>query len=214
MRPLTDATPKALLEVGGKPLIVRHIEKLAVAGFTQIVINHAHLGAQIETAIGDGARFGIEIVYSPEATALETAGGIAHALPLIATPVFAAINADVFSDYDYTRLAQNIARLSRPGSLAHLVLIDNPPQHPAGDFALAGDRVALEGQRLTFSGLAAYRAELFSDIPPGAKVPLAPLLREHIVAQHVSGEHFAGRWHDIGTPERLAALNRIIAGGL
>ncbi len=211
MRPLTDTTPKALLEVGGKPLIVWHIEKLAAAGFTQIIINHAHLGAQIESTLGDGARFGISIAYSPETEALETAGGIAHALPLLAVPAFAAVNADVYSDYDYAKLAQAVARRDQPGALAHLILIDNPAHHPAGDFALDGSRVVLEGLRLTFSGMAVYRAELFSGITPGTKVALAPLLREQISAQRVSGEYFAGHWHDIGTPERLALLNRVLA---
>lgn len=209
MRPLTDAIPKPLLKVGGKPLIVWHVEKLAAAGFSRVVINHAHLGAQIEAKLGRGANFGIDIVYSCEApAALETAGGIANALPLLAGASFAAVNADVFSDYDYSRLAVTVRRLAAPGRVAHLVLVDNPAHHPAGDFALRGDEVELEGRRLTFSGLAVYRREMFAGIARRVRATLAPLLREHIAARRVSGEHYCGRWCDIGTPERLAGLNR------
>ena len=211
MRPLTDTIPKSLLEAGGKPLIVRHIEKLAAAGFTQIVINHAHLGALIEAALGDGARFGVAIAYSREHEALEAAGGIANALPLLGAAPFAAGNADVFSDYDYARLARAVDRLEHPGPLAHLVLVDNPDHHPAGDFALLGEHAALDGARLTFSGIAAYRGEMFAGLARGAKAQLAPLLREQIAAQRVSGEHYRGCWRDIGTPGRLDALKRELA---
>lgn len=211
MRPLTDSTAKALLAVGGKPLIVWHVEKLAAAGFTQVVINHAHLGASIEAALGDGGRFGISIAYSPEAEALETAGGIAHALPLLGPAPFAAVNADVFSDYDYARLPVAVGRLAQNGPVAHLVLVDNPEHNPAGDFALRGGQVARDGTPFTFSGIAAYRGDLFAGIARGAKAKLAPLLRERIAAGQVSGEHFSGRWHDIGTPQRLADLNRELA---
>ncbi|MBI2293416.1 MAG: nucleotidyltransferase family protein [Betaproteobacteria bacterium] len=211
MRPLTDRVPKPLLEAGGKPLIVWHIEKLAAAGFTQVVINHAHLGALIEHALGDGGRFGIPIVYSREAAALGTAGGIAHALPLLGAASFAAVNADVFSAYDYVQLARAVTGLAPPGRLAHLVLVDNPGHHPGGDFALRGGEVVREGARFTFSGIAAYRPELFAGIARGATAPLAPLLRLHIAARRVSGEHYPGRWRDIGTPERLAALERELA---
>lgn len=208
MRPLTERLPKALLEVGGKPLIVWHIEKLAAAGVRQVVINHAHLGALIENALGDGSRFGVSIAYSREHAALETAGGIANALPLLGLAPFAAVNADVFSAYDYARLARSVDGLAQPGRIAHLVLVDNPDHHPGGDFALHGERVALDGARLTFSGIAAYHPDIFAGVAGGAKAPLAPLLREHIAAHRVSGEHYRGRWHDIGTPERLAALRR------
>jgi MurNAc alpha-1-phosphate uridylyltransferase len=211
MRPLTDKLPKPLLEAGGKPLIVWHVEKLAAAGFTQIMINHSHLGELIESALGDGARFGIAVTYSREAEALETAGGIANALPQLGSAPFAAVNADVFSDYDYARLARATERLARPGPVAHLVLVDNPEHHPAGDFALHDATVALDGARLTFSGLAAYRPAMFAGITRGAKAKLAPLLHEHVAAGRVSGEHYHGRWCDIGTPERLAVLNRELA---
>lgn len=208
LRPLTDTTPKPLLAAGGKPLIVWHVEKLAAAGFTQIVINHAHLGTLIEAALGDGGRFGIAIAYSHEAEALESAGGIAYALQLLGPAPFAAINADVFSDYDYARLPHALELLSQTGPIAHLVLVDNPEHHPAGDFALRGGQAALDGALLTFSGIAAYRGEMFAGITRGAKAKLAPLLRERIAAGQVSGEHFRGRWHDVGTPQRLVDLNR------
>lgn len=211
MRPLTDRVPKPLLEAGGKPLIVWHLEKLAAAGFTQAVINHAHLGALIERTLGDGSRFGIAIAYSREAAALETAGGIAQALPLLGTAPFAAVNADVFSAYDYAELARTVACLASPERLAHLVLVDNPGHHPQGDFALRGGQVVRDGARLTFSGIAAYHPELFAGIARGSKAPLAPLLRGRIEARCVSGEHYRGRWCDIGTPERLAALERELA---
>lgn len=218
MRPLSDRVPKPLLEAGGKPLIAWHIEKLARAGFTTIAINHAHLGQLIEDALGDGRRFGVEIIYSREAEALETAGGIATALPLLTSVSFAVINADVSSDFDYARIAYAVRELERGTDLAHLVLVDNPKHHPDGDFALASGRVALNGEpRLTFSGIAAYRSAMFAGIAPGTKSKLLPLLREHIAARRVSGEHYVGRWVDVGTPERLAELNRILAkarGGL
>jgi MurNAc alpha-1-phosphate uridylyltransferase len=211
MRPLTDRVPKPLLEVGGKPLIIWHIEKLAAAGFGQVVINHAHLGALIEHALGDGSRFGIPIAYSREAEALETAGGIANALPLLGTAPFAAVHADVFSAYDYAELARSVACLAPPERLAHLVLVDNPGHHPGGDFALRGGQVVRDGARFTFSGIAAYHPVLFAGIARGAKAQLAPLLRRVIAARRVSGEHYRGRWLDIGTPERLAGLDRELA---
>ena len=211
MRPLTDNLPKSLLSVGGKPLIVWHVEKLAAAGFARIVINHAHLGAQIEAALGDGARFGAAIDYSREAEALETAGGIARALPLLGAAPFAAVNADVFTDYDYARLAQAVDRLRQNEFAAHLVMVDNPDHHADGDFALLEERVVLEGALLTFSGIAAYRPAMFGSIGHGAKAKLAPLLRVEIAAGRVSGEHFRGRWRDIGTPARFAAINRELA---
>ena len=210
MRPLTDARPKSLLAVGGKPLIVWQLEKLARAGFTEAVINHAHLGHMIEAALGDGSRFGVSIRYSPEREALETAGGIALALPLLGAEPFLVINADIFSDYDFSALAG----LDLQDRLAHLVLVDNPPQHPRGDFALAAGQVRETGEHLlTFSGIGVYAPRLFGGISPGAKVPLAPLLRKAMASKRVSGEHYHGRWHDIGTAERLQALDAKLNGG-
>ena len=210
MRPLTDARPKSLLAVGGKPLIVWQLEKLVRAGFTETVINHAHLGDMIEAALGDGSRFGLSIRYSPEGEALETAGGIALALPLLGAQPFLVINADIYSDYDFSALAG----LDLQDTLAHLVLVDNPPQHPRGDFALETGRVRETGVGLlTFSGIGVYAPRLFGGIPPRAKVPLAPLLRKAMAADRVSGEHYHGRWHDIGSPERLQALDAELRGG-
>lgn len=210
MRPLTDTVPKSLLPVGGKPLIAWHLERLARAGFGEAVINHAHLGHLIEAALGDGARFGLTIRYSPEREALETAGGIARALPLLGSEPFLVVNADVYSDYDFAALA----RLDLQERLAHLVLVDNPPQHPRGDFALAAGRVREAGERLlTYSGIGVYAPRLFAGIPREAKVALAPLLRKAIASDRVSGEHYPGRWHDIGTAERLGALDAQLKGG-
>lgn len=210
MRPLTDSTPKALLAAGGKPLIVWQLEKLARAGFREAVINHAHLGHLIEAALGDGARFGLSIRYSPEPEALETAGGIALALPVLGAEPFLVINADIHSDYDFAALAQ----LDLQDRLAHLVLVDNPPQHPRGDFALEAGRVRASGTRLlTFSGIGVYAPRLFGSIPANAKVALAPILRKAMAAQRVSGEHYRGRWQDIGTAERLEALDAELRGG-
>jgi MurNAc alpha-1-phosphate uridylyltransferase len=215
MRPLTDHTPKPLLVVGGKPLIVWHLENLAAAGFERVVINHAHLGEQIEAALGNGATFGLRIAYSAEGTALETAGGIANALPLLEDAPFAVINADIWTDYDYRQLLPRLdsMRSHRADSLAHLVLVDNPPQHVRGDFALDGNLVRVEGDPLlTFSGIGIYRPALFAGIEPGAHARLAPLLRWAMERDQVSGVHYAGRWRDIGTPERLAQLNTELLG--
>ena len=205
MRPLTDSTPKSLLEVRGKPLIGWIIEALARAGIRDIVINHAHLGKMIESALGDGGRFGVTIRYSPEAEALETAGGIARALPLLGAEPFAVVNGDVFSDFGFDSLAHR----DLGPNLAHLVLVPNPAHHPEGDFVLNGKEVSAAGDaRWTFSGIGLYRRELFASIAPGSKGQLAPLLRAAMARGQVTGEVHRGTWHDVGTPERLAALNR------
>ena len=204
MRPLTDHTPKPLLLVAGKPLIVYHIEALARAGIQQIVINHAHLGEQIEQLLDSGAEWGVEIEYSPEAEALETGGGIHNALPLLGSDPFVVVNGDIWCDYDFSQLCLP------DDSLAQLVLVDNPPHHPRGDFALHGNKVvAAQVGCLTFSGIALYRPELFAGCKPGA-FPLAPLLREAIVDNKVCGERFSGRWIDVGTPERLSQLDQAL----
>ena len=166
-------------------------------------------GDKGETALGDGSRFGLSIRYSPEREALETAGGIALALPALGAAPFLVTNADIYSDYDFAALA----RVNLQDDLAHLVLVDNPPQHPRGDFALAAGRVRATGEPLlTFSGIGVYAPRLFGGIAPGAKVPLAPLLRKAMAAGRVSGEHYRGRWHDIGTAERLQALDAELRG--
>ena len=202
MRPLTDHMPKPLLTVLGKPLIVWHIERLAAAGIHDLVINHAHLGQQIEDALGDGSAWGVCIRYSAEGEgrALETGGGIFHALPLLGEGPFLVINADVWSDVD-------LALLDLPsGALANLIMVDNPTQHPEGDFRLAGGLLHAQGQpRLTFSGIGAYSPALFAGCDAGP-FPLAPLLRMAMADARVSGEHHRGRWMDIGTPQRLAEL--------
>lgn len=205
MRPLTDHTPKPLLQVGGKPLIVWHIERLAAAGIGELVINHAHLGGMIEQALGDGRQWGVRIRYSPEGEgrALETGGGIHHALPLLGEAPFLVVNGDVWTDIDYRSLALPT------DALAQLVLVNNPSHHPEGDFHLGDDgRVDdLGAPRLTFSGIGVYAPALFTDCEPGA-FPLAPLLRGAMADGLVHGLRHAGRWVDVGTPARLAALDR------
>jgi len=202
MRPLTDHTPKPLLKVGGKPLIVWHLERLAKAGFTDVVINHAHLGEQIEAALGDGSQWQLNIQYSPEKTALETAGGIANAMPMLGAGPFLVVNGDVFTDIDFAGL-----HLHEP-NLAHLVMVGNPPQHPAGDFALTDEKIMPEGgEKLTFSGIGVYHPSLFADVVRGSAAKLAPLLKAAMAQGLVSGSHHQGAWYDIGTPERLHALD-------
>jgi N-acetyl-alpha-D-muramate 1-phosphate uridylyltransferase len=204
MRPLTDTTPKPLLEVRGKPVIVWTIERLARAGFHDLVINHAHLGHKIERALGDGRPFGVAIRYSPEPEALETAGGIANAIPLLGSEPFVVVNGDIYCDYDFSGLR----RRSLGERLAHLVLVPNPGHNPAGDFVLDASEVAMDGgPKRTFSGIALYRPELFRGIKPGAKGKMLPLWTEAIGQRRVSGELHTGVWHDVGTPQRLAALN-------
>jgi len=209
MRPLTDQTPKPLLDVAGKPLIQYHIESLREAGFRELVINHAWLGEQIVRYLGDGARFGVEIVYSPEPEgALETGGGIRNALPLLGDDAFLVVNGDTWTDYPCSSLNHS------PQQLAHLVLVDNPPHHQQGDFSLERGRVSEDGEAaLTFSGIGLYRPELFSGHAPGV-FPLAPLLREAMRNGQVTGEHYTGGWMDIGTPQRLAELDEQLKGAL
>jgi N-acetyl-alpha-D-muramate 1-phosphate uridylyltransferase len=207
LRPLTDTLPKPLLPAGGRPLIAYTIERLAHAGFRELVINHSYLGEAIERELGDGSAYGVRIDYSPEPQGpLETGGGIRRALRLLGDR-FVVVNGDVWSDYPFARLIG-----TADGDLAHLVLVENPPHHPLGDFALAGDRVQENGApRLTFAGIGIYRAALFADRSPG-RFPLAPLLREAMRRGKVGGERYGGRWIDVGTAERLEALNRLLAG--
>lgn len=205
MRPLSDSVPKCLLEVRGKSLIAWVLEALARAGVRDIVINHAHLGHMIEAALGDGRRFGVAIRYSPEAEALETAGGIAKALPLLGQAPFLAVSSDLFCDFNFSRL---VAR-SPDGQLAHLVLVANPPHHPRGDFTLRGSQVSDAGDpKWTFSGIGLYQPALFAGVKPGSKGQLATQLRAAMARGLVSGEIHRGEWHDVGTPQRLAELNQ------
>ena len=205
MRPLTDDTPKPLLRIGGQTLIEHHIHALAQAGFTELVINHAHLGEQIVAALGDGNAYGVEIRYSAETPpALETGGGIFNALPLLGDAPFLVLNADIWTDFPLAELPRQIE------GLAHLVLVDNPEHHAQGDFSLSAGQVSQRGPAmLTFGGIGVYSPELFSACTAGA-FPLAPLLRQAMDENRVSGEHYQGSWFDIGTPERLEAVNRVV----
>ncbi len=206
MGSLSDRKPKPLLEVGGKLLIEYQIEALAKAGFRQLVINYAHLGEQFEPALGDGAGYGVEIQYSPEpAGALETGGGIRHALPLLGDEPFVVTNGDIWTDFPWSTLPDS------PSGLVHLVLVDNPPHHRSGDFALHDERVVSQGSpMLTYSGIGVFCAELFQDNST-TRFPLAPLLHQAIGKQQASGEYYAGHWQDIGTPARLADLRRYLS---
>ncbi|MDS4022108.1 MAG: nucleotidyltransferase family protein [Candidatus Competibacter sp.] len=204
MRPLTDHTPKPLLPVAGRPLIVHHLEALRAAGIRELVINTGHLGERLPAALGDGGTWGMRIAWSREPPdALETGGGIFQALPLLGPEPFLVVNGDVWTDYPFARLPVT------PAGLAHLVLVGNPPHHPQGDFALAADGRLAEsgGVRLTFSGISVLRPELFAGCAPG-RFPLGPLLRRAIAAGRASGERHDGSWRDIGTPQRLAELDR------
>lgn len=204
MRPLTDHTPKPLLKVGGKPLIVWHLERLAKAGFKEVVINHAHLGEQIEQALGDGSQWAMQVQYSPEKTALETAGGIANALPLLGAEPFLVVNGDTFTEIDFGVLKHAL----QANHHAHLVLVNNPPQHPNGDFAIEADRLKNTGEKmLTFSGVGVYHPDLFASVTRGEPAKLAPLLRQAIAENQATAEYYQGVWHDVGTPERLNMLN-------
>jgi MurNAc alpha-1-phosphate uridylyltransferase len=205
MRPLTDTVPKPLLRIGGQTLIERHVHALARAGITDLVINHAHLGEQIVRALGDGHAYGVSIRYSPETDgSLETGGGIMNALPLLGAEPFLVVNGDIWTDFPFASLP------SRIGGLAHLVMVDNPEHHPEGDFSLSAGELSRQGPAmLTYAGIGVYRPELFAGCSPGA-FPLGPLLRDAMDAGQVSGEHYTGNWFDIGTPERLDAVNSVI----
>lgn len=204
MRPLTDHTPKPLLKAGNKSLISWQLEKLAVAGFKEVVINIAWLGWQIPEALGDGSQWGMKLHYSDEQaeTALETAGGIIKALPLLGNEPFLVVNGDVWCDYPC--LPQTLA----PNTLVHLILVNNPEHHPQGDFALHAGRALNSGEtKLTFSGIGYYHPALFADLEYGKRA-LGPVLRAAMEKQLVSAEHYQGIWLDIGTPERLAYLDQ------
>ncbi|MCA6064237.1 N-acetylmuramate alpha-1-phosphate uridylyltransferase MurU [Thalassolituus marinus] len=209
MAPLTDHMPKPLIPLAGKPLIVHHIEKLAAAGFTELVINHAYLGHMLEEALGDGSQWGVSIRYSAEAEALETAGGIVNALPLLGDKPFLLVNGDVWSDWDY-RAALDITLAD---NLAHLWLVDNPDHNPHGDFVLRDGLVlnpvtlADDSPRLTFSGMSIIAPALLHSCPAGA-YPLAPLLRQAMDQQRVTGSRMQAQWVDVGTPQRLQLLEQ------
>lgn len=219
MRPLTDATPKPLLEAGGKPLVAWHLERLAAAGIRDVVLNTSWLAHCFPATLGDGSRWGLRLHYAFEGdTPLETGGGMLHALPMLGDAPFLAVNGDVWCDLDFARLPRE------PAGAAHLVLVDNPAHHPAGDFVLAADgRVQDDGdQRLTFAGIGVYRPcllagwrDVVGEVAGADAVPprfrLAPLLRAAMARDAVTGERHRGRWTDVGTPERLRELARELA---
>lgn len=210
MRPLTDVRPKPLLEVGGKPLIVWQIERLVAAGITELVINHAHLGQQIETTLGDGSRYGARISYSREAEALESAGGVVNALHLLGPAPFLIVSADIYVDCDYRRLAESAALL-KDGTLAFLWLVNNPTWHPRGDFALIDGFLRLDEEpRLTYSNIGIFHPEFFAGTEPGTKYPLLPLFNRAIAAGRIKGAVLGGMWDNIGTPQQLAALDEAL----
>nr|WP_202401942.1 nucleotidyltransferase family protein [Pseudomonas oryzihabitans] len=203
MRPLTLTRPKPLIEVNGRPLIEHHIQALAAAGITDLVINHAWLGDQLEAVLGDGSRLGVSIRFSAEGEPLETGGGIFRALPLLGSEPFMLINGDIRTDVDFAALALPA------GCLAHLVLVDNPVHHPSGDFGLVDGQITLEAsEKLTYSGIAVLHPQLFSECTAGA-FKLVDVLRPAIVAGQVSGQRLAGRWVDVGTLERLAEAEQL-----
>lgn len=206
LRPLTDTIPKPLLTVGAQTLIERHLMRLAEAGLREVVINTAHLGAQLIERLGDGTDYGVRIQWSPEPPgALDTGGGIAHAWPLLGHGPWVVVSSDVYTDYDFRSLPDRL------DGLAHLVLVDNPPHHPDGDFQLYGDRAGLaraDATNLTYSGISVLRPELFSECD-ATRFPLAPLLRLAAMQGLVTAEHHRGVWLDVGTPERLAAARAL-----
>lgn len=218
MRPLTDTIPKPLLRVGNRMLIEYHLENLASAGFNEIVINHAYRGDMIENALGDGARYGVTIRYSKETIKLETAGGIANALPYLTThhcdSPFLVVNGDIYCPIDFSSLIPDLERLNSKSNhdLAHLLLVNNPSYHPGGDFFLSEqDRITPMGTlKHTFSGIGIYLPQLFKEVSLDYPTRLAPLLHRAIANHQASGRLFSGEWIDIGTPDRLYALDRFL----
>lgn len=206
MRPLTNTTPKPLLRVRGKHLIEYHLEKLAIAGVHEVVINTSHLAEQFPEALGDGARWGMRIHYSYEGpTALETGGGMLHALPLLGSDPFIVVNGDIYCNLDFLKLPRV------PSGLAHLVVVDNPPHYPQGDFVLRDGLLRDEAApRLTFAGIGVYRPQLLAQLRHG-RFSIVPTLRAAMGAAQISGEHYLGVWADIGTPQRLAELRAKLA---
>ncbi|NVJ67452.1 MAG: nucleotidyltransferase family protein [Gammaproteobacteria bacterium] len=202
MRPLTDTLPKPLLKVDGKALIEYHIQALKEAGIKDILINTAWLGDIIPEYLGDGAYWGVKLTYSHEESALETAGGIRKALDFFADEPFVVVNGDIWTDFDFSLL-------NKPKAKAHLVLVPNPEQHPKGDFGLDnGTVLAQSDTQYTFSGIGVYQPEIFADLELNQAEPLAPILRNLMEKQSVTGQLYQGEWRDIGTPERLEALNK------
>jgi MurNAc alpha-1-phosphate uridylyltransferase len=201
LRPYTDTCPKPLLDVKGKPLISYHFEALARAGIKQVVVNASWLGEKIEEAMGSGCQFGLEIVYSREVEALETAGGIVHALEKL-DDRFIVVNGDILTDYPFQRLFSK-------ESIAHLVMVQNPPHHPEGDFGLSDGYVnKTDEDRHTFAGISCFHKSFFEGLVPG-KQALAPLLRKAMKGNQVTGELFEGKWIDVGTRERWESIGEV-----
>jgi MurNAc alpha-1-phosphate uridylyltransferase len=210
LRPLTDTTPKPLLQAAGRFLVEWQIESLVKAGFDELVVNHAHLGAMIEEALGDGRRFGAAIRYSPEAPALETAGGIAKAMGMLGDEPFAVVSSDIHTEFDYATLRAPMEAIARdPASrVAHFVLVDNPPWHAGGDMGLEGGRVRRDAPRLTYGNIAVFHPAIFREIVPGTWLKLFPWAYRYVDEGRVTGEHYRGPWDNVGTPAQLAALDR------
>jgi len=209
MRPLTDRVPKPMLQVAGIPLIEHHIRRLAAAGLRELVVNVSHLGRQVMDYCGDGRRWGVTITWSPEDVALETAGGIVQALPSLGPTPFLVVNGDIWTDFPFAQLAVHTLR---PAERAHLVMVANPPQHPAGDFRVDGEgwvRELAGGAGWTYSGVGLYTPGFFAGVAPG-KRPLRPLLDAAIAAGELGGRVYEGEWEDVGTPARLEALDRAV----
>ena len=210
MRPLTDTVPKPLLPVGGRPIIEWQVARLVAGGFADIVVNHSHLGSMIEDALGDGARLGARIRYSHEPRALETAGGIAQALPLLGGEPFVVVSGDIHTAFEYASLLPRVRAIAeKPGAqAAHFVLVDNPAWHSAGDMGLVDGRVTRAGPRLTYGNIGVFHPALFRGIEPGTWLKLFPWAYEFVDAGRVTGERFTGAWDNVGTPEQLATLDR------
>ncbi len=214
MRPLSDTRPKPLLEAGGKALIEWQIERLVAAGFADIVVNVAHLGHQIEAALGNGSRFGATLHYSRESAPLEVAGGIATALALLGEGVALVVSADVYTEYDYASLRARLATMEATAAAPHLhmVMVPNPEYHRNGDFVLHAGCLALEGApRLTFGNIALYRTSLFHRLPRGESRKILPLYREWITQGWATGELYTGCWSNVGSPDDLACLDRMLS---
>lgn len=213
MRPLTDATPKPLLVAGGRALLDWQLGRLAAAGIRRVVINHAHLGEQLEAAVGDGSRWGVRVDWSREGTALETAGGIVKALPLLAPGPFIVVSGDIYTEFDFSRLAQAAEDIARDPArrAAHFVLVGNPPFHPRGDMGLEGGLVRRDGPRLTYANIAVFHPALFAGIEPGTHLKLFPWAYRFVDEGRVTGERFDGAWENLGTPAQLAELDRRLA---
>ena len=210
MRPLTDRLPKPLLPAGGKPLIEWQVERLAAAGFDDIVVNHSHLGAMVESALGDGARFGVRLRYSHEPVALETAGGVAQALALLDDEPFLVVSGDIHTSFDYATLLPRIEAIGADPSrtAAHFVLVDNPSWHAGGDMGLAHGRIVRREPYLTYANIAVFHPALFGEVTPGTWLRLFPWAYRFVDEGRVGGEHFRGEWDNLGTPAQLEALDR------